>query len=103
MIRRMLWLGVGLAVGAIVARQVTKTVQAYSPGNLVGSARNSAADVLDAVRDYVADVREGMAEREEEIHEAFAQGVSLTDLDADLDADFDDSVADWPRHNGRYQ
>jgi hypothetical protein len=80
MIKRLLWLGVGIAVGAVVARQVSRTIQAYSPSSLAGSARNSAADLWESVRDYVADVREGMAEKEEEIRFAFEHGVSLEDL-----------------------
>jgi hypothetical protein len=76
-----MWLGIGLAVGAVVARQVSKAVEAYSPANLAGTARNSAADLWDQVKDFMADVREGMAEREEEIATAFEQGVSLEDLD----------------------
>ncbi len=81
MIKRLMWLGIGLAVGAVVARQVAKTVEAYSPANLAGSARNSAADLWDQVKDFVADVREGMAEREEQIEAAFEQGVSLEELE----------------------
>ena len=80
--RRLFWLGVGMAVGVVVVRQVNRAVQAYSPASLAGEARNSAAGFIDSVRDFVADVREGMAEREEEIHSAFAQGVSLEELEA---------------------
>jgi len=87
MIKRALWLGVGIAVGAVVARKVTSAVQAYSPSGLAGTARNSAAGLMGSVRDFVADVREGMAEREDQIHEAFSRGVSLADLDeSDVDA-----------------
>jgi hypothetical protein len=82
MIKRLMWLGVGLAIGAVVARQVTKAVEAYSPASLAGQARNSAAGLWEQVQDFVADVREGMAEREEEIQAAFEQGVILDDLDA---------------------
>jgi hypothetical protein len=81
MIKRALWLGVGIAVGVVVARKLTSAVEAYSPANLAGSARNSAAGVVGSVRDFIADVRAGMAEREDQIHEAFARGVSLDDLD----------------------
>lgn len=76
-----MWLGVGIAVGVVVVRQVTKAAQAYSPSSLAGTARNSAAELLESVRDFVADVREGMAEREAEIHDAFEQGISLEELD----------------------
>jgi hypothetical protein len=91
-VRRLFWLGVGLAVGALVVRQVSRAAHAYTPTGLAASARNSAAGWWDSVQDFVADVREGMAEREQEIHEAFASGQSLTDLDTfdaidDMDID----------------
>jgi hypothetical protein len=79
--KRLFWLGVGIAVGAVVVRQLSRTAHAYSPSGLAGSARNSAAGLWESVQDFVADVREGMAEREEEIQAAFAQGVSLSDVD----------------------
>ncbi len=86
--RRLLWLGLGVAVGAIVVRQVSRALQAYSPTGLAGSARNTAAGALGSVRDFVADVREGMAEREAEIHAAFADGVSVQDWDDEDGAGF---------------
>lgn len=86
--RRLFWLGIGVAVGAVLVRQVAKAVQAYSPANLAGEARNSAAGLLDSVRDFVADVREGMAIREDEIHAAFERGVSLAEID-DREGPFD--------------
>lgn len=88
MIKRALWLGVGIAVGAVVARKVTQTVQSM-PANLAGSARNSAAGLFGSVRDFVTEVRTGMAEREDEIHDAFARGVSLEDLDHEHEHDLE--------------
>jgi len=79
--RRLFWLGIGVAVGVVVVRQVGKAAQAYSPSGLAGTARNSAAGLLDSVKEFVADVRDGMAEREAEIAAAFEQGISLEDLD----------------------
>jgi hypothetical protein len=78
--KRLLWLGVGIAVGAIVVRKVSQAAKAYSPSSLAGSARESAVGLIDSVRDFMADVREGMAEREAEIHAAFAEGVTLEEL-----------------------
>jgi hypothetical protein len=77
--RRLLWLGVGLAVGALAVRAINKKVQAFTPTGIAGSVRQSAAGLLDEVRSFVEDVREGMAEREAEIHEAFAAGALLED------------------------
>ncbi|GAA2631605.1 hypothetical protein GCM10010399_74810 [Dactylosporangium fulvum] len=75
--RRLLWLGVGLAVGALVVRAITKKAQTFTPQGLAASARSSAAGIAGSVRDFVDDVREGMAEREAEIHAAFTDGLTL--------------------------
>ncbi|GAA5201916.1 hypothetical protein GCM10023322_82760 [Rugosimonospora acidiphila] len=78
--RRLLWLGVGLAVGALVVRAAAKKAQAFTPQGMAASARESAGGLVDSVRNFVEDVREGMREREDEIHAAFAEGETL-DLD----------------------
>jgi hypothetical protein len=87
-VRRLFWLGLGIAVGAIVVRQVAKAAHAYTPAGVAESARNSAAGIWGSVQDFVADVREGMAEREEQIREAFVRGEAITDLDDEID-DYD--------------
>jgi hypothetical protein len=43
--------------------------------------QESAVGLLDSVRSFVDDVREGMAEREAEIHEAFAAGALLEEYE----------------------
>jgi hypothetical protein len=75
--RRLLWLGIGLAVGALVVRAVTKKARAFTPQGIAASARDSAAGIASNVRNFVDDVRDGMAEREAEIHAAFAEGLTL--------------------------
>lgn len=75
--RRLLWLGVGLAVGALVFRAVSKRVRALSPQGIAGSVQESAVGLLDSVRTFVEDAREAMAEREAEIHAAIGEGALL--------------------------
>ena len=75
--RRLLWLGVGLAVGALVVRAVTKKAQAFTPQGIAAQARDSAAGFAGSIRGFVDDVRDGMAEREAEIHAAFTDGSTL--------------------------
>jgi len=79
--RRLFWLGVGLAVGALVFRAVTKRAQALTPRGIAAGVGESAGNVLDSVRSFVDDVRDGMAEREAQIHAAFAEGVVIEDED----------------------
>ena len=82
--KRMLWLGIGLAVGALVVRAATKKAQAFTPQGIAGSVRESAGGAFESLRSFVDDVRAGMAEREQEIHEAFAAGELYEDKFAEL-------------------
>lgn len=77
--KRMLWLGIGLAVGALVVRAVTKKAQAFTPSGMAASAQRSVGDLVGSVRDFVDDVRAGAAEREAEISAAFTGGYQLDD------------------------
>jgi hypothetical protein len=81
--RRLLWLGVGLAVGALVVRAASKKAQAFTPEGIAGSVQQSAAGLLESVRSFVDDVRDGMAEREAEIHAAFNEGSLLEEYEED--------------------
>jgi hypothetical protein len=71
--RRLFWLGVGAAVGALVVRKVTKTVQAYSPRGLASSAQSSAAGFFESLRAFVDEVRTATAAREQELHRELEQ------------------------------
>ncbi|WP_025617712.1 hypothetical protein [Salinispora cortesiana] len=82
--RRLFWLGIGLAVGVLVVRKATRTAQAYTPAGIAGGLSESAGGLAESVRSFVSDVRIGMAEREQEIHEAFARGEAFDDNVADL-------------------
>ena len=75
--RRLLWLGVGLAIGALVFRAITKKAQSFTPQGIAGSFQQSAAGALESVRTFVEDVRDGMAEREAEIRTAFEENLTL--------------------------
>jgi hypothetical protein len=81
--KRLLWLGVGLAVGAIVVRKLTQKANEFSPSGIATSLSESAGGLVESVRSFVDDVREGMTEREQQIHQAFADGELYEDgLDA---------------------
>ncbi|HEY2669991.1 MAG TPA: hypothetical protein VGJ07_06400 [Rugosimonospora sp.] len=80
--KRLLWLGVGLAVGALVVRAVSKKARAFTPEGIAASARESAGGLVDSVRTFVDDVRDGMHEREDQIHAAFESG---EDIDLDME------------------
>ena len=72
--KRLLWLGAGLAVGALVVRKLTRKANEFTPSGIATSLSESAGGLVESLRSFVEDVRDGMAEREHEIHEAFAAG-----------------------------
>ena len=82
--KRLLWLGVGLAVGAIAVRKLTRKANEFTPTGIATSLSESAGGLVESLRNFVEDVREGMAERENEIHQAFAAGELYSDEFAEL-------------------
>jgi hypothetical protein len=83
MIKRLFWLGAGIAVGALVVRAVTRRAHSFTPRGLAAGLGESAGNLVDSMRGFVDDVRDGMAEREAQIHAAFAEGIALDDEDLD--------------------
>ncbi|MGH3681924.1 MAG: hypothetical protein ACRDT2_16945 [Natronosporangium sp.] len=69
--KRLLWLGAGLAIGALVVRAVSKKAQSYTPRGMAAAARDSGRNLVDSVREFVDDVRDGMHEREQELRATF--------------------------------
>ena len=82
--KRLLWLGAGLAVGAIAVRKLTRKANEFTPSGIAASLSESAGGLVESLRSFVDDVREGMAERESQISEAFAAGELYEDEFADL-------------------
>ena len=74
MLRRLLWLGVGIGIGVAVVRVVSRKLAA---SHLAGVASESIGGAAASVRNFIDDVRDGMHEREDEIRDAFAEGVAL--------------------------
>jgi hypothetical protein len=85
--KRLFWLGIGVAVGVIVVRRATQTAQAYTPAGIASSLTESVGGLVESLRSFVDEVRVGMAEREREIHEAFARGEAFDDQFAELRED----------------
>jgi hypothetical protein len=77
--RRIFYITLGITVGVIAMRRVTKLAESLSPENMAASAAA-------AVTSFVADVREGMAEREAELRSALEY-----DTDTGEDSDIVDS------------
>jgi hypothetical protein len=80
-VRRVFWVALGATVGVLVVRRLSRTAEAYTPEG-IGRSLASAAESL---RDMADVVREGMAEREQELRVAL--GVDAGTIDRDTAQD----------------
>ena len=68
--RRLFWIALGATVGVLIVRKITNTAKALTPQGLAGSFSESLGGVGEAVQDFLADIREAMSEREQELMSA---------------------------------
>jgi hypothetical protein len=77
--RRLFWLAMGITIGALVVRKLSRAAEKMTPGGIAGSIAEALRDLADAIGEFGADVRQAMAEREDELRAG-------TGLDAPLPA-----------------
>jgi len=77
--RRLFWLAMGVTIGALVVRKLSRTAEKLTPGSMLGSLAESLRDLADAIGDFGADIRAAASEREAELRAG-------TGLDAPLPA-----------------
>src|SRR4051794_10700361 len=68
--RRVFYIALGATVGVLVVRRLTKTARAFTPAGMSESFTGALGNLGDSIREFAADVREGMAEREDELRTA---------------------------------
>ena len=72
--RRLFWVAAGAAAGVYAVRRVQRAAQSLTPQGVAGSLGAAVGELADAVREFAAEVRAGMAEREIELREALGLG-----------------------------
>ena len=75
--RRLFWLAMGITIGALVVRKLSRAAEKLTPGSIGASIAEALRDLADAIGDFGADIRAAAAEREAELR-------SGTGLDAPL-------------------
>ncbi len=68
--RRLFWLGLGLALGALIFRRLSRAAEQLTPKGLASTAGAALAELSTAIQDFAADVRQGMVEHEAVLREA---------------------------------
>jgi hypothetical protein len=61
----MFYIALGATVGILVVRKATQAAQRFTPAGMQSSMTGALGGLGDAIRDFGASVREGMAERED--------------------------------------
>ena len=67
MSRRLVYIAFGAAVGILVVQRATKAAQRFTPAGVQSSIAGSLAGLTDAVREFTAELKVAMAEREDEL------------------------------------
>jgi len=77
--RRLFWLGVGLAAGAYVTRRATAVAHNLTPAGIGANLADGLRELGAGLGAFGAEVRAGMTEREQELTELVARrtGASL--------------------------
>jgi len=65
--RRLFYLALGAVAGVLVVRKLTQTASRFTPAGVQESLVEALGGLGEAIRDFGESVREGMAEREDEL------------------------------------
>ena len=68
--RRLFWLAMGVTIGALVVRKLSKAAARFTPSGMSQGLAASLGELADALRDFAADVRAAMTDREEQLRAA---------------------------------
>ena len=75
---RIIWMGIGVAIGVIAFRKITEAQSNLGPEGL----NRAVGRLADGLYDFADAVREGMSERETELRKLFAVPAHLRSVDA---------------------
>ena len=67
MTRRLVYIAFGAAIGVLVVHRATRAAKRFTPAGVQSSLADSFSGLTDAVREFTAEMKVAMAEREEEL------------------------------------
>ncbi len=83
MSRRLVYIAFGAAVGVLVVQRATRAARRFTPAGVQSSLSGSFGGLTEAIREFSADLREAMAEREQELRSTLGLDGSHDLVDAD--------------------
>ena len=68
--RRLFWLAMGVTIGALIVRKLSRAAEKLTPSGMAAGIGQGLSDLADSISDFAADVREAMSERETQLRES---------------------------------
>jgi hypothetical protein len=66
-VKRLFWLGIGVIAGVAISRKAGQAAKQATPAGLAGNLGEAISELAGAIGTFGAEVRAGMAEREDEL------------------------------------
>jgi hypothetical protein len=85
--KRMIWVGIGIAVGVVVVRKLTKVAESVTPGGVAERVGDAGAEMKASFKSFWADVSEAKQAKEVELYDAIERGEDISPLLGDDDDD----------------
>ena len=79
--RRLFWLAMGVTIGALVVRRLSRAAEKLTPQGIAGSLADGLRELAEAIGDFGADVRAAAAVREDELRAGTGLDAPLPDRD----------------------
>lgn len=80
--RRVFWVALGATAGVLIVRRVSAQAARFTPEGVSQSVAGALGGLTAAIREFSADVRDGMAEREHELRTGLGLDGSHDVIDA---------------------
>jgi hypothetical protein len=79
--RRLFWLAMGITIGALVVRKLSRAAEKLTPQGIAGQLADGLRDLAEAIGDFGADVRAAAASRELELRAGTGLDAPLPERD----------------------
>ena len=77
--RRLFWLAMGVTIGALVVRRLSRAAEKLTPQGIAASLADGLRELAEAIGDFGADVRAAAAVREDELRAGTGLDAPLPD------------------------
>jgi hypothetical protein len=77
--RRLFWLAMGVTIGVLVVRRLSRAAEKLTPQGIAGQVADGLRELAEAIGDFGADVRAAAAAREDELRAGTGLDAPLPD------------------------